>query len=903
MKTPLFLLLAGLCVPPALALSPGDTAHLQGAADHQDTAPAPDPDGEEKPAAVRAMRLEAPIVVDGVLDEGAWAQAPAIDGFRQRDPVEGAAPTQRTVVHVLYDDEALYVGVRLYDTSPDSIVARLGRRDAALEADRFGVFIDPYNDNRSGYYFAVNAAGTLYDGVLMNDDWDDDSWDGVWQARVRIGDEGWTAEMRIPYSQLRFLAKETHAWGINFRRDIARRNERDYLVYTPRNESGFVSRFPDLVGVERIRPPRQVEVTPYVTAQARYTGHEPGDPFNDGSRYTPDLGADVKVGLTSNLTLNASVNPDFGQVEVDPAVVNLSDRETFYEEKRPFFVEGATVFNFGYGGANDNWGFNWGNPDFFYSRRIGRPPQGSTPDADFTDRPDGTPILGAAKLTGRVADWNVGMVHALTARSWAELMQGGLRSEVEVEPRAYYGVVRVQRELNDGRQGLGLLSTAAARGFDGPRLREEINDAAYVVGLDGWTFLDRARTWVVNGWAGMSHVRGTEARMLALQQSALHYFQRPDASHVRVDSSATSLTGLAGRVALNKQRGSFYVNTAFGFVTPSFDVNDVGFQWRGDALNGHFVAGYRWMEPRSFYRNIQVYSALFQSFDFDGNPTWGGVFGRTGIEFKNYYFLNLGFAHNPPSVNNSRTRGGPLMRNPPGTETFFYAHSDGRRPWVVSVQGFTYRSEQVENSNLQFTVEWKPAANVSVSLNPSVSWTYDPAQWIGAFDDPLATATYGRRYVFGELEQTTLSSSVRLNWTFTPQLSLQLYAQPFLSVGSYARYKELARPKSFAFDVYGEGASTVEASASSTFTADPDGPGPAPAFSFDDPNFNFKSLRGTAVLRWEYRAGSTLYLVWTQQRSDSETIGTFNLANSMGRLWDAQPDNIFMVKLNYWLSR
>jgi len=851
---------------------------------------------------VQTVRRQQAVIIDGRLDEAAWQQAPVIDGFMQREPVEGAAPTERTVVRVLYDDEAIYVGARMFDAAPDSIIARLGRRDSQLDSDAFGFFIDPYLDRRSGFYFAVNAAGTLMDGVLLNDDWDDDSWDGVWQGRVSRDDEGWTAELRIPHSQLRFHRQDRYTWGVNFRRDIARKNEQQFLVYTPRSESGFVSRFVDLVGVEQIRPPRQLEVTPYVTTQAAFTDAADGDPFNDGSTYTPDVGADFKVGVTSNLTLNATVNPDFGQVEVDPAVVNLSDFETFFPEKRPFFIEGASIFNFGYGGSNNNWGFNWGNPDFFYSRRIGRVPQGSLPDYDYADTPDGTRILGATKLTGKVGSgWNIGTVQAVTARGMAELERDGDRFEAEVEPATYYGVARGQREFHEGRQALGFIATSTVRDFKESRLRAEINSAAYTFGVDGWTFLDRDKTWVVTGWLGASHVRGTEARMLSLQESSLHYFQRPDAGHVHVDSSATSLTGLGGRVMLNKQRGRFFMNAALGFISPSFDANDLGFMFRTDVINGHVVAGYSWPEPRSFYRRINVNAAVFRSLDFDGNTIWTGVFANGFLTLKNYYSVFMNTAYNPETVNNRRTRGGPLTKNPPGFQLGGGVESDSRKPWVFQVFGFTYRTASGSSADLEVGVEWKPAANVSLSAGPGISWNQEKAQWINAFDDPTATATFGRRYVFGELDQTTFSANIRLNWTFTPLLSLQLFAQPLISAGDYTRFKELAQPKSYAFNVYGEdNTSTFDPA---TFIADPDGDGPAAPIEVGNPDFNFKSLRGTAVLRWEFRPGSTLYLVWTQTRDQSDENGQFRFGPSFGRLLDARADNIFMLKLTYWLSR
>jgi hypothetical protein len=824
---------------------------------------------------VDAIRLAESITVDGILSESVWQNGYGISQFTQRDPHEGMQPTQKTIVHIAYDDEAIYIGARMFDTAPDSIIARLGRRDAQLTSDMFGFFVDPYYDRRSGFYFSINAAGTMYDGVLFNDEWDDDSWDGVWEGKVTIDDKGWTAEMRIPYSQLRFQKKDSYVWGINFRRDIARNNERDYLVFTPKNGSGFVSRFADLVGIENISPPRRIEVLPYVTTKAEYTQHLPGNPFNDGSKYLPGAGADLKVGIGSNLTLDATVNPDFGQVEVDPAVVNLGDVETFFSEKRPFFIEGATIFNFGQGGSRSNWGFNWASPQFFYTRRIGRTPQGSVPSAEFADVPLGTNILGAAKLTGKVGgNWNIGTLHALTSREHAELNQANRRWRSEVEPLAYYGIMRAQKEIKEGRQGIGFISTLAARRFDEARLRDEINSSAFAGGVDGWTFLDANKTWVITGWAGLSQLRGNEARLIALQRSSRHYFQRPDAGHVSVDSFATSLTGYAGRVLINKQKGNVIFNSALGFVDPKFDLNDMGFIWRTDVINGHIGGGYKWTKVGKVTRFVQLLGAVFGSRDFDGNTIWMGVWQSGYFEFLNYYSLNYSFAYNPETVSNSRTRGGPLTLNPPGWEVNFFLNSDSRKAWVFGLGTFGYsRGPKNWDRGFDVSVEWKPSANLSVSAGPTLWWNRNFAQYVTVIPDPQATATFGNRYIFAALKQTELSASIRMNWTFTPRLSLQLYTQPLISSGDYFNYKELARPRSYEFTPY---------------------------LTDRSDDFNFKSLRGNAVLRWEYSPGSTLFFVWTQSRSDYENLGNFRFNRSVGRLSDARPDNIFLVKASYW---
>ncbi|MBC8186112.1 carbohydrate binding family 9 domain-containing protein [candidate division KSB1 bacterium] len=493
---------------------------------------------------VQAVRTHEKVIVDGILSETVWQNGNEVSKFTQREPIEGSQATEKTEVRIAYDDNALYIGARMFDSAPDSIIARLARRDAMVSSDYFAFFIDPYYDKRSGFYFVVTAAGTLMDGVLMNDDWDDDSWDGVWEVKTNIDDKGWTAEFSIPYSQLRFHKKDKYIWGVNFKRKILRKNESDYLTFTPKDGSGFVSRFVDLIGIENISPIRQIEFLPYFRTKAEYTHPEAGNPFNDGSHYLPGMGLDVKLGIGNNLTLDATVNPDFGQVEVDPAVVNLSDIETYFMEKRPFFIEGSNIFRFGKGGSNSFYSLSWGGPRFFHSRRIGRTPQGSLPDFDFADMPEGTKILGAGKLTGKTGNnWNLGVLGAVTAREKAELQYSENKFHSEVEPLTYYGVFRTQKEFEKGRHGLGFISTLVNRKFDDVSLKDQLNSESYGLGLDGWTFFDKDKVWVITGWAGLSQVRGNQERMTSLQQSSRHYFQRPDVSHVQVDSLATSMTG------------------------------------------------------------------------------------------------------------------------------------------------------------------------------------------------------------------------------------------------------------------------------------------------------------------------------------------------------------------------
>lgn len=849
---------------------------------------------------VRAARAPQEILLDGVLAESGWATAAPVSEFTQREPDEGAPATERTEVRVLYDDNALYIGVRLYDTSPDSIQAQLARRDRLSSSDRFLVFLDCYHDRRTGFYFGINAAGTLYDGTLYNDDWDSDTWDGVWEGKAALDSSGWTAELRIPYSQLRFQRQKSHRWGINFKREIARRNERDYLVRTPSNGSGFVSRFVDLVGIESVSPPARLELLPYITTRAEYLGHEPADPFNDGSHLAAGIGGDLKVGIASNLTLDATVNPDFGQVEVDPAVVNLSDVETFFEERRPFFVEGASIFNFGEGGANDFWGFNWVNPDFLYSRRIGRAPQAELPDEyDYSEVPAGSNIIGAAKLSGKIGSWSLGALNAVTSREQAHFSLGQQRWRQEVEPLSYYGVYRAQKELDAGRHGLGFIGTLTARSFDESRLRSELSSSAASLGLDGWTTLDENGIWVISGWAGASRSAGTVERMQNLQENSVHYFQRPDADYLGVDSNATSLSGYAARVSLNKQKGNWMFNSAVGVVDPGFELNDLGFQFRGDQINSHLMFGHKWTRPGPLFRSWRLNFAGFRSYNFGGDVTWTGLF-LTGLyQLRNFSTGRWFVAYNPKTLSDRRTRGGPLMINQPGVEWEFSLDSDPNRRWIYGggLHGNHYQQEWEQSWSSWAYLEWKPGSRVSLRLEPQVERIRTSAQYVDTFDDPAAASTFGHRYVFADLDQTTVSASVRLNWIFTPRLSLEVYTQPLLSSGRYTGYKELAQPRSYSFNPYPDPTTTADPD---RIVVDPDGAGPVAGQEIDDPDFSLASLRGNAVFRWEYSPGSTLFLVWTQNRSDTETIGTFRTGRALNRLFGATADNIFLVKLSYW---
>jgi hypothetical protein len=852
---------------------------------------------------VKAVRANGPLSIDGVLEEGVW-QEEGYSDFIQSDPTDGAQPTEKTEVWVAYDDKSLYVAARLYDSQPELITCRLGRRDDFVDSDWFIFAVDPYYDRRSGYQFAVNPAGSIVDWTLYNDEWNDTTWDGVWEWKAQIDEEGWTVEIRIPYNQLRFPKKEEYTWGVNFRRVIKRKNERITFVWVPKEDSGYVSRFARLLGIQGIRPGRHIEFLPYSVAQAQYSPEESGNPFETGQKYLGNAGFDLKIGLKSNLTLDTTVNPDFGQVEVDPAVVNLSDFESYFSEKRPFFIEGSTIFDqFGLGGATSNASLSWSSPSFFYSRRVGRAPQGDVEQDGHLNFPDRSTILGAFKLTGKVGKgWNIGFVNALTAREYAEIDSSGQRFKEEVEPFSYYGVLRTLKEFNEGKQGLGFIATSVVRDLSNTNLAGILNKNAFSLAVDGWTFLDKNKTWVTGGWVGGTRVEGSQSAILELQESSLHYYQRPDATHVEVNDQATSLSGWGARFYINKQKGNFLFNAAFGALSPGFDPNDVGFQHgMSDTINAHLLTGYYQPQPGKFFRNWLIFGGPFRNYDFGGNKTWDGYLLIVEGQFLNYWGFNTMFAYNPKTIDNTLTRGGPLALIPSGYQINLGLNTDNRKSVVVSGHGSYYgRPTEGYRWNGSVSLRWKPGTNISFSFGPGYHLRKSSIQWVTRVDDPLMTETFGTRYIFGGYFQRMISSNIRLNWTFNPKLSLQLYLQPLLAVGEYSQFKELARPKKYEYNLFGENGSTITYSdVDEEYTVDPDGPGPAADFSFGNPDFNFKSLRGTIVLRWEYLPGSILYFVWTQNRVDDANPGNFNFGRDLGDLFTAPGDNIFLIKVSY----
>jgi hypothetical protein len=857
-----------------------------------------------------AVRRDGPVLIDGRLDEDAWAKAPVSRNFTQSYPNVGL-PDTTTSVSVLYDDDALYVGIRMLDAHPDSIAAQLARRDAGgIYSDWIHLIIDSYHDRRTAFRFTVNPKGVQKDVYTSNDNNEDTNWDAVWDVGTRVDSAGWIAEFRIPLSQLRFgdvPAGTERVWGFQVMRDIARRAERtSFNPWTP-DGSGFVSRFGDLTGLAGIPSPQRLEVLPYVSARVTRQPGNAANPFYHSTDTRPNVGGDVRYGLPGGLTLTGTINPDFGQVEVDPAVVNLSAFETFFPEKRPFFLEGSDVFNFGNVIRNNDYG----SQTFFYTRRIGRGPIRFPSGAgiSYVDMPDVTPIAGAAKVTGRKGPWTLGLLDALTPEVRADVASSsaGSDSSTAVNPMTNFFAGRVRRDFRDGGTVVGSMLALANR-------RQSTLFSDLLPGAAGYGGIDFEHRWdkgkyVLSGFGVGSRVNGSENVIAGLQRNSSHYYQRPDAGHLTFDGTRTTLTGHAGEVAIQRN-GDVFGSLAIKNVSPGFEINDVGFHGRVD---------YRAVSPfLGFQRNQKDRYTLNKFAGVWWNGAWNGdnqmIFNGFGsnasASFVNHQNANIGFGGQAEAYDDRLLRGGPIARRPANWYTNLNFGTDSRRRMSLN-PGVNYSrsvGDDAWNGGVSLFVEARPSTQVRVTVGPSYSRQFSTSQYTRSVGDPLATATFGSRYVFADLDQTVVSLDTRVEWTLTSRLSVQSYLQPFVAVGRYNGFKEFTTPRRYDFGVYGRDmggiAATTDADGRVTsYTVDPDAGGPAAAFSFGNPNFNVHSLRGNAVLRWEYRPGSALFFVWQQERNGVEEVFSFDAGRDVGAIFRERPSNIFLVKGVYWLAK
>ncbi|CAN5625939.1 hypothetical protein BH23GEM7_BH23GEM7_08870 [soil metagenome] len=829
--------------------------------------------------------------IDGRLDEEIWQQAPVIADFVQKLPDEGAPATERTQLRILFDERALYIGARMYSNDPATIQAPVSRRDQAGEADQLLVSLDTYLDRRTAYTFGVTAAGVRLDLYHPADREDQQDWsfDPVWEARTQLDSLGWTAEMRIPFSQLRFNRTPEQRWGLNVRRVIPSRNEESYWVLIPRSVTAWSSRFGDLVGIEGIRPSRRVELTPYVSTAATLVGRpETGNPFSDGRDYSVRAGADLKMGLGPNLTLEATANPDFGQVELDPAEVNLSAFETFFPERRPFFIEGSQLLQGGGAG-------------YFYSRRIGAAPRGAA-SGDFVDRPAYSTILGAAKLTGRLpSGLSVGALGALTAREHARTfdIESGTFGTVEVEPLTGYGVGRLQQQFGSAGSTAGVILTGVRRDLPPSDPLARLLNRQAVTGAADWNLRFRGGEYALRGSLGFSQVEGDSAAILRQQLSSVRYFQRPDADYVRVDSSRTSLSGYAGGLGLSRNSGRHWLwETSVDFRSPGFELNDVGRLGSGDEVFGYANLRYRETQPGPVLRSYVVGVTSENIWNFGGVSNSAALRTDASATWRNFWTSSFTAWYDLRSQSDDLTRGGPLMQTLGAWATIWQltnAASASTR-W----RGRIYYGETEEGDptyRLSGGVSIRPRPRWQLSVEPNYVHFSIPRQYITTRPDGPAS-TFGRRYVFSHLDLTEFRLPVRLNYALRPDATFELYVEPYASSGSFSGFGELAAARSRHLRRYGTDATTLEPQEDGSYRVT-DGAG---SFTLPRRDFNVRSLRSNAVVRWEWARGSTMYLVWQQDRFEQEALGLRIRPWSLGDTFAAPGDNFLALKVTYWIG-
>ncbi len=855
---------------------------------------------------MRAAFRTTVIRIDGRLDEGDWERAEPATGFTQAAPDPGANASHPTEVRILYDRDALYVGARMYDPRPDSIAQQMARRDADdIYSDWLRIGIDSYLDRRTAFIFAISPRGVQRDEFRYNDTENDPLWDAVWRSAARVDSAGWTAEVRIPLSQLRFSVGERGVakWGLQFGRVLARNQETATWSPMPPQQPGVVSRYGDLVGLDSLETPRRMEVVPYLSSQVTRAPGDDADPFHQPTEGAARVGADVRYGLPAGLTLTATVNPDFGQVEVDPAVVNLTAFEVFFPERRPFFLEGVDIFRFG-----QSVTFNDNNPsNFFYTRRVGRAPRRSLGalGAAYSEVPRQSDIVAAAKLSGKTNDGlSLGVLGALTrAERGRFALPDGTRGAAVVEPRTEFLVTRVRQDFRQGNTVIGGVATGVRRELGDDALRSLFVRDALVSGAD---FEHRwgNRTWALSGFLAGSRVAGDPRVLTALQRSPIRGYQRPDASTLTVDSSRTSLAGYFGTLSMARTAGEHWLGSlTVEQTSPGFEVNDLGFQTRADFRSISGALQFRETRIGRWLRNYDAQLYMTQAANFDGDVIERRVsFLSSGLLNSFWQYSIFGFFM-PETADDRLLRGGPNTRKPSEWQLRSQVTTDSRRQVVAeAAYEFNRNTAREWRHTIQLGTEIRPTSAVRIRLQPEYVRQYDVDQYVAEVADPAATATFGRRWVFGDIDQSELSVQARAEWTLSPTLSLQLWAQPFVSSGRFSRFKEFTRPGAFDFDVYGQDRGAVSRPGE-TITIDPDGNGPATPFTIAEQDFLVRSLRGNAVMRWEYRPGSTVFLVWQQQREGGADLADLAATRDVTSPFRDPARNVFLVKFSYWLGR
>jgi hypothetical protein len=840
-------------------------------------------------------------VIDGLLNDDCWDLVEWSTGFIQSQPQENKPPSQQTAFKILFDNDNLYIFIRAYDSEPEKISKIMSRRDN-FSGDMVFVDIDSHFDKQTDYLFAASASGAKSDAAISDDgNNEDDNWNPVWFMKTSIDDKGWCAEMKIPLSQLRFGKKSEQIWGLQVTRNIFRLQERSNWQFIPKGSPGIVHLYGELRGINEIKPKHQVEIMPYAVARAERFEKVEGDPFNTGKLSKFSAGLDGKIGLTNDFTLDFTINPDFGQVEADPSEVNLTAFESYFSEKRPFFVEGQNIFQFV--PTQTIVIHNMYADNLFYSRRIGRYPHNypSVGSNEYLKMPESTTILGAMKISGKTKKGlSVGILESLTSREDALIDSLGTRRKETVEPLTNYFVGRVIQDFNKGETTLGGLFTAVNRDINSPVL-DYLPVAAYTGGLDfqhNW----KERTWYVAGNAEYSSIHGKPVALINTQTSSARYYQRPDAKYLSVDSTLTSLPGYGSTVKFGRSsQKKLQFETSVTVRSPGLEFNDIGYMRYSDVIHHGSWAAYYIRNPFAIFNNFYLNTNYWMYWNFSGKLLSTNTNINFNSQFKNRWRLNGQFNRQSENISTTLLRGGSSFIMP-GNQSFnlnFGSDPSKKLSFFLGNYHASGDAQSFKNHEYYASINLRPSNSISLSVEPDYGIQNSELQYVST---PVNNGN--PVYLFGKLDQKTMSFTFRINYTINPELSIEYYGQPFVSAGKYTAFKKITDPKAGKFrerfhvftpEEISYDSETMSYSVDENMDANVD-------YAFANPDFNFRQFRSNLVVRWEYLPGSTIYLVWSQGRTSTDTNGQFSYKDDMKELFGVTPHNVFLIKFSYWFA-
>jgi len=831
-----------------------------------------------------------PPKIDGKLDDACWREGYWSGNYRQYLPKENADPSQKTKLKILYDKENIYVAIRAFDLEIEKIDRQMGRRDE-FRGDIVGICFDSYFDHRTGFEFDLTASGSKIDLILLNDGWDT-NWDPVWYGKTGIEDSAWTAEFQIPLSQLRYGHKDTHVWGLHSWRWINRHQEEDQWNLMPRDNPGYLYSIGELHGISGITKKRKIEMLPYISGQLQTLEKEPDNPYATGKLWDYNIGLDGKLGISSDFTLDFTVNPDFGQVEADPSVLNLTAFEVFYEEKRPFFLEGKNILD-----------FDFGSDLLFYSRRIGHQPM-YNPDleeGEFAETVNNTRILGALKLTGKTKKGlSIGIIESLTAREKVEISGHEEIRKETVEPLTHYFIGRIQQDIQQGNTMIGGMLTATNRALKDPYLFI-LNREAYTGGLDIRHFW-KNKTFYLDGKIVFSYIKGEPPAMENLQCASAHYFQRPDADYLSVDTTCHFVRGFGGSLELGKgSNGRWRYSAGINWRSPGLDLNDVGYLQLADLIEQEISVGYVENEPKRIFRNYQIYLSQSNNWNFGGDFLGSRLMLSLRSTFANKWQLHGSTLYQSKSLDMRLLRGGPAIYLLGFLHNRYSISTDHSRKLSFRA-GYHFHlfEDRVSKTNQLFSgLTYRISNALRLSSEIDYAVLRDNYQYIDKI-----SIEQGDRYLLGKIDRKTLGLTIRADFSITPQFTIQYYGNPYISIGEYKNIKKVVDPENsnpdYIYYTYQSNEIKLDPSNNQYLITEyfPEGS----SFTLDNPDFNFMQFRSNLVARWEYKPGSTFYFVWTNGRTGYDNNSSYSLSDSINSIFDQHAENVFLIKFNYWFQ-